>query len=93
MSPIRAADPFGFDSCVFVLLDSVTYEVVSAIEVDREIVQKSSSLSAWVAGRRVTVKQVLALQEGKDVTARVRKAQVDLDERGRRSIRDGEPLV
>jgi hypothetical protein len=89
-SPFRS---FGFDSCVFVLLDSVTYEVVSAIEVDREIVEKASSLSAWVAGRRVTVKQVLALTESRDVTATVRKAQVDLDERGRRSIRDGEPLV
>lgn len=89
-SPFRS---FAFDSCVFVLLDSVTYEVVSAIEVDREVVEESSSLSAWVAGRRVTVKQVLALKEGKDVTTRVRKAQGDLDQRGRRAIRDGESLV
>lgn len=88
-SPFRS---FAFDSCVFVLLDSVTYGVVSAIEVDREVVEESSSLSAWVAGRRVTVKQVLALKEGKDVTTRVREAQVDVDERGRRAMRDGESL-
>jgi hypothetical protein len=88
-SPFRS---FAVDSCVFVLLDSVTYGVVSAIEVDREVVEESSSLSAWVAGRRVTVKQVLALKEGKDVTTRVREAQVDVDERGRRAMRDGESL-
>jgi hypothetical protein len=50
-SPFRS---FAFNSCVFLLLDSVTYEVVSAIEVDREVVEKSSSVSVWVAGRRVT---------------------------------------
>lgn len=88
-SPFRS---FEFDSCVFVLLDSVTYEVVSAIEVAREVVEDSSSLSAWVAGRRVTVKQVLALEEGRDVTSLVRRAQAEVDERGRRAMRDGEPL-
>ncbi|KQU67578.1 hypothetical protein ASC58_13650 [Phycicoccus sp. Root101] len=86
-SPFRS---FEFDACVFVLLDSVTYEVVSAIEVDRQVVEESSSLSAWVAGRRVTVKQVLSLQEKIDVTERLRKAQADIDDRGRRAIRDGE---
>ena len=86
-SPFRS---FAFDSCVFLLLDSVTYEVVSAIEVDREVVEKSSSVSAWVAGRRVTVRQVLALKEGKDVTAAVRRAQNEVDRRGRLALRDGE---
>lgn len=86
-SPFRS---FAFDSCVFVLLDSVTYEVVSAIEVDREVVEESSSLSAWVAGRRLTVRQVLALEEGKDVTTIVRRAQDEVDRRGRRAMRDGE---
>lgn len=88
-SPFRS---FEFNSCVFVLLDSVTYEVVSAIEVAREVVEESSSLSAWVAGRRVTVKQVLALKEGRDVTSVVRGAQAEVDERGRRAMRDGESL-
>lgn len=88
-SPFRS---FEFNSCVFVLLDSVTYEVVSAIEVAREVVEESSSLSAWVAGRRVTVKQVLALKEGRDVTSMLRGAQAEVDERGRRTLRDGESL-
>lgn len=86
-SPFRS---FAFNSCVFLLLDSVTYEVVSAIEVDREVVEKSSSVSVWVAGRRVTVRQVLALKEGKDVTAAVRRAQNEVDRRGRLALRDGE---
>ena len=42
-SPFRS---FAFDSCVFVVLDSVSYEMIRAIEVDRELVEKSSSLSA-----------------------------------------------
>lgn len=46
-SPFRS---FDFDSCVFVSLDSVTYEVIRAVEVDRELVEKSSSMSTWVAG-------------------------------------------
>lgn len=86
-SPFRS---FAFDSCVFVLLDSVTYQVVSAIEVDRATVEESSSLSSWVAGRRVTVRQVLALEKGKDVTDIVRAAQDAVDRRGRRALRDGE---
>lgn len=86
-SPFRS---FTFDSCVFLLFDSVTYEVVRAIEVDREVVEKSSSVSAWVAGRRVTVRQVLALEEGRDVTTVVRGAQDEVDERGRLALRDGE---
>lgn len=86
-SPFRS---FAFDSCVFLLLDSVTYEVVSAIEVDREVVEKSSSVSAWVAGRRVTVRQVLALKEGRNVTTAVRGAQDEVDRRGRLALRDGE---
>lgn len=89
-SPFRS---FAFDSCVFVLLDSVTYEVVRAIEVDRKLVEESSSLSAWVAGRRVTVKQVLALEEATDVTAEVRAAQAKVDERGRRAMHDAETIV
>jgi len=40
----------------------VSYEVIRAIEVDRDLVEKSSSLSAWVAGSRVTVKKVLAMR-------------------------------
>lgn len=86
-SPFRS---FAFDACIFVLLDSVTYEVVSAIEVDRNVVEASSVLSAWVAGRRMTVRQVLALEEGRDVTSLVSSAQAEIDRRGRRAMRDGE---
>ena len=46
-SPFRS---FAFDSCVFVVLDSVTYKVVSAIEVDREVVETSAKLSRMGCG-------------------------------------------
>jgi len=86
-SPFRS---FEFDSCVFVVLDSVSYDVIRAIKVDREVVEKSSSLSVWVAGSRVTVKQVLAMKEATDVTAQLRGAQADVDARGRRAKHDAE---
>ena len=81
-SPFRS---FEFDSCVFVVLDSVSYEVIRAIQVDRELVENSSSLSTWVAGSRVTVRQVLAMKDATDVTPQVRGAQRDVDTRGRQA--------
>lgn len=86
-SPFRS---FDFDTCVFVVLDSVSYTVARAIEVDREVVEESSSLSVWVAGSRLSVKQILGLQLAKDVTSHLRRAQADLDARGRLAGHDVE---
>lgn len=84
-SPFRS---FDFHSCVFVVLDSVTYEVVHAIQVDRDAVKRSSSLSKWVAWSRVTVKRVLDIEGATDVTAKVRAAQAAVDARGRQAEDD-----
>jgi hypothetical protein len=79
-SPFRS---FAFDSCIFVVLDSVTYEVVRGTEVVRDDVEKFARLSVWVAGSRVTVKQVDRIEGAADVTTQLRAAQVDVDIRGR----------
>lgn len=81
-SPFRS---FDFHACVFVVLDSVTYEVVRAVEVPRETVESSASLSEWVAGSRVTVKAVMNLVDAREVTDELRAAQRDVDARGRQA--------
>lgn len=86
-SPFRS---FEFDSCVFVILDSISFEVIRAIQVEREQVKKSAALSTWVAGSRVTVRQVLAMKDTTDVTAKLRDAQVEVDARGRLAEHDVE---
>jgi len=70
-SPFRS---WGFDACVFVLLDSMTYEIIRALEIDISNVKSSSQPSPWVAGSRITVAQVLTHQSAKDVTDLVRAA-------------------
>lgn len=84
-SPFRS---FAFDRCVFVLLDSVSYRVTRAIQVDRDLVEGRASLSAWVAGSRLTVRNVLSMTEGVDVTEALQRAQDEVDVRGRRADRD-----
>lgn len=79
-SPFRS---FSFHSCIFVVLDASSYEVVHATEVDRDVVERSSALSKWVAGSRVTVSQVLSFAGTRDVTTELRRAQADVDARGR----------
>lgn len=71
-SPFRS---WSFDACVFVILDSVTYEVEQAVEVPVEQVKAAARESSWVAGHRVTLSQVRAGFHGAvDVTDRVREA-------------------
>lgn len=77
-SPFRS---WGFQACVFVVLDSRTYAVVSAVEVPVAQIEIISSRSAWVAGDRVRVNQDLASLSGAvDVTDRIRKALAVVDE-------------
>jgi hypothetical protein len=56
-SPFRSWD---FDACVFVLFDSVTYDVIRALEIEVANVDAASHAVAWVAGALVSVTQVLA---------------------------------
>lgn len=76
-SPIRS---WNFDACVFVILDSVTYEVEQAVEVPVDQVRAAARESSWVAGHRVTVGQVRAGFDGAvDVTDRLREAYGAMD--------------
>lgn len=71
-SPFRS---WGFDACVFVILDAGTYAVVKAVEVPADQVEAISTRSAWVAGDRVRVTQDLLILPGSvDVTDRIRSA-------------------
>lgn len=71
---------WGFDACVFLVLDANTYEVVRAVEVPVDQVRAISTRSAWVAGDRVTVNQVLvSLPGAEDVTDRIRDALSSID--------------
>jgi len=77
-SPFRS---WGFDACVFVVLEASTYEVVGAVEVPVEQVEIISSRSAWVAGDRVRVNQdLLRLPGAVDVTNSIREALSAVDE-------------
>ncbi|MFF0316660.1 hypothetical protein ACFYPH_18795 [Micromonospora sp. NPDC005252] len=76
-SPIRS---WNFDACVFVILDSVTYEVEQAVEVPVDQVRAAARESSWVAGHRVTVGQVRAGFDGAvDVADRLREAYGAMD--------------
>jgi hypothetical protein len=71
-SPFRSWD---FHSCVFVLLDSETYDVVQAVELPCDVVRGVAYDTAWVRGQRLTVSQLrTAVTLGKDVTAQIRHA-------------------
>jgi hypothetical protein len=76
-SPFRSWD---FHACVFVTLDSVTYEIVQAVEVSVDQVKAIARESSWVAGHRVTVSQIHGGVGGAvNVTERLREAYAALD--------------
>ena len=76
-SPFRS---WSFDACVFVILNSVTYNIEQAVEVPADQVKGAARASSWVAGHRITVGQIRAGIEGAvDVTDQLREAYVALD--------------
>ena len=77
-SPFRS---WGFDACVFTVLDTSTYEVVRAVEVPVDQVKAISSRSTWVAGDRVHVnRDLLGLTGAIDATDRIRDALSAIDD-------------
>ncbi|MBQ1076800.1 hypothetical protein KBX06_27165 [Micromonospora sp. C31] len=78
-SPFRS---WSFDACVFVILNSVTYDIEQAVEVPAGQVKTAARASSWVAGHRITVSQTRAGIDGAvDVTARLREAYEAMDRR------------
>jgi hypothetical protein len=71
-SPFRS---WSFHSCVFVGLNSVSYDIERATEIPVNSIKSIARESSWVAGQRVTVNQILAGVPGAvDVTDRLREA-------------------
>lgn len=71
-SPFRS---WSFDACVFVSLNSATYDIEQAVEVPVDQVRTIARASSWVAGHRITVSQIRAGVDGAvDVTDRLREA-------------------
>jgi hypothetical protein len=79
-SPFRS---FDFDVCVFVVFDSSDYQVVQALELDVQAVTSNARDVAWVAGKRLTVSQVLGFEASRDITESLRTALRNVDSRGR----------
>ena len=76
-SPFRS---FGFDGCVFLLLDAHTYDVVQAVEVPVDEVQSLARETTWVRGSRVSTRTpLLGLPGAVDLTAAVTEALRELD--------------
>jgi len=79
-SPFRS---FGFDACVFLLLDAHTYDVVQAVEVPVDAVRALARETKWVAGSRVSTRAPLAALAGAvDRTEDISAALRDLDQHG-----------
>lgn len=78
-SPFRS---FDFDGCVFVVLDAADYHVVDARELNVADVQTLARDVNWVAGKRVNVRQILAVDAARSLTSELREAQVRIDENG-----------
>lgn len=79
-SPFRS---FGFDACVFLLLDAHTYDVVQAVEVPVDAVRALARETKWVAGSRVSTRAPLAALAGAvDRTDDISAALRDLDQHG-----------
>lgn len=78
-SVFRSTD---FTACVFVVVDSDTYRVRRAVQLDPDAVLQLSTSADWVSGLRVTVAKVLASSLGQDVTLPLREAQVAIDSAG-----------
>lgn len=75
-SPFRS---FDVDACVFVLFDSVSYRVVHGLEIETSLVAAMAREVVWVAGRRVTVRQVLSCSSARDVTGELQAAQDQME--------------
>ena len=76
-SPFRSWD---FHACIFVILNSVTYDIDHAVEVSVDLVKAIARESSWVAGHRITVNQIRGDVGGAvDVTERLREAYEALD--------------
>lgn len=76
-SPFRSWD---FHACVFVVLNSRTYEVDQAVEIPVEQVREIARATTWVAGHRITVGQIRAGVSGAvDVTGRLQEAYEAID--------------
>ena len=70
-SPFRS---WAFDSCVFVVLDQTTYDVLHARVLDVADLKAIAQPTAWVNGYRVTVAQILGHAGGEDVADLLRDA-------------------
>lgn len=76
-SPFRSYD---FDACVFVVLDALTYDVRSAVEVPCAAVESLARETTWVRGTRVGTRAPLLDAPGAvDRTAQVAAALAGLD--------------
>jgi hypothetical protein len=76
-SPFRSWD---FHACVFVTLNSVTYDIDHAVEIPVGQVKELSRASSWVAGHRISVGQIRkAGGSAIDVTERLKAAYESMD--------------
>jgi hypothetical protein len=76
-SPFRSWD---FHACVFVTLNSVTYDVDRAVEIPVDKVKDLARASSWVAGHRITVGQIgKGIVGAIDVTERLEAAYEAMD--------------
>jgi hypothetical protein len=77
-SPFRS---WEFHTCVFVVLDCYTYDVVRAVEIPMETVRTLARESSWVKAHRISVSQIVGSITGaRDVTDLMRRALDDLGE-------------
>jgi hypothetical protein len=85
---------WDFDACVFVQIDSHTYDVVQGVEVLAAGVQQVAGWSSHTNGARVRVKQhLVALPGARDVTARLRAALDTVDSADRPSVSHSPPAT
>lgn len=88
LPPDRAVGQFSvfrstdFTSCVFLVIDSDTYRIRRAVQLEPSTVRELSTSADWVSGVRVTVAKVLASPLGTDVTLPLRRAQEEIDSAG-----------
>jgi hypothetical protein len=76
-SPFRSWD---FHACIFVNLNSLTYDIDHAVEVQVDQVKAIARESSWVAGHRITVGQIRGgISRGVDVTEQLREAYEAMD--------------
>ena len=69
-----------FHACVFVTLNSATYDVDYAVEIPVDRVKELARASSWVAGHRITVGQIRNGFNGAvDVTERLKAAYEAMD--------------